>query len=291
MGPTGPGRIASRTLVDVALRTPLYHQVYVVLRSGILEGTYADGSRLPAEHDLCTMFDVSRITVRRALAELQAEGLLRRTRGSGTVVTNRRKASGTRVPLEGMLENLIAMGLETQASVLEFGWVVPSADVAAAMGAPPGALVQRAVRVRSTKDGPFSHLTTYVPERVGRSILAEDLGAHPLLTLLERSGVKVASADQTIGATLADAQTAMRLGVDVGSALLTLTRTVRDDAGQVVEYLQALYRPDRYQYQMSLARVDAAEGGRVWTPWTPTADAAAGRRRRAVGRRGGGRGA
>jgi GntR family transcriptional regulator len=189
-----------------------------------------------------------------------------------------------------MLENLIAMGLETQARVLEFGWVVPSADVAAAMGVPADAQVQRAVRVRSTDGGPFSHLTTYVPERVGRSIAAEDLGAHPLLTLLERSGVRVASADQTIGATLADAQAAMRLGVDVGSALLTLTRAVRDEAGQVVEYLQALYRPDRYLYRMSLARVDAAEGGRVWTPWAPTADAG-GRRRRAPARRGGGRGA
>ena len=91
----------------------------------------------------------------------------------------------------------------------------------------------------------------------------EDLVHHPLLKLIESSGVRIASAEQTITATLADGETAQALEVEFGAPLLLVNRTVYDQTGRAVEHICALYRPDRYQYRMSLAR--AGKGaGKIW---------------------------
>src|SRR6185437_10203218 len=82
-----------------------------------------------------------------------------------------------------------------------------------------------------------------------------DLASKPLLSLLERSGVRVSQAEQVISAKLADMQVAPHLDVEIGSALLKVTRIVRDQRRTPVEFITGLYRPDRYQYAMSLSRV------------------------------------
>jgi GntR family transcriptional regulator len=164
-----------------------------------------------------------------------------------------------------LLENLLAMGLKTTVQVLSFAYVAASAEVARAMEIPIGTLVQKAVRVRRHKGMPFSHLTTYVPEAIGRTFSKVDLGKRPLLVLLEQAGVSVDRADQTITAKLADTIVAPLLEVEVGSALLAVKRQVRDEKGRVVEYIEALYRPDLYEYEMSMLRVAGTESP-VWAP-------------------------
>ena len=73
------------------------------------------------------------------------------------------------------------------------------------------------------------------------------------------------SAEQTITATLADAEVAPHLDCAIGTALLKVSRVVREPAGRPVEYINALYRPDRYQYRMRLSRVKGDSANR-WAP-------------------------
>ena len=123
--------------------------------------------------------------------------------------------------------------------------------------------VQKAVRVRSTTEGPLSYITTWVPGDLARSFGKRELAKQPILLLLEASGVRVGGARQTISARLADAQVASHLGVAVGSALLAVRRLIHDEQGRPVQWLHGLYRPDRYEYQMQLSRVgDIA--AKVW---------------------------
>ena len=128
-----------------------------------------------------------------------------------------------------------------------------------------GAIVQHTVRVRSIEGEPFSHLTTYVPEDIGRSYDRNDLASTPLLALLERCGVVVSSAQQTITAALADARVAPLLNVEVASPLLRIARIVCDQDDRAVEFIVGLYRPDRYQYRMMLNRVQGEEE-KMWSP-------------------------
>jgi GntR family transcriptional regulator len=83
--------------------------------------------------------------------------------------------------------------------------------------------------------------------------------------LLERSGVAAERASQTIGAALAGPEAADALQVEIGSPLLSLTRVVFDPDHRGVEHLHALYRPDRYSFQMDLVR-SGGSGGRRWKP-------------------------
>jgi GntR family transcriptional regulator len=121
------------------------------------------------------------------------------------------------------------------------------------------------VRVRIIDHEPFSHLTTHVPERIGTTYSESELASQPLLTLLERSGASVDRATQEIGAVLASPEVASALDVDIGSALIALTRVVYDARGRGVEHLRALYRPDRYAFRMDLARTGEPDGRR-WSP-------------------------
>ncbi|WP_425405411.1 GntR family transcriptional regulator [Hwanghaeella sp.] len=250
---------------SAALRSPLYHQIYLILRDKILSAEYPHGTVLPGEFDLADYYGVSRITVKRALDELASDGLVMRERGRGTTVTHEGKGPAISAAVEGQLEDLLSMGYETQVRLLDFAYVPAPPEAAAALHLDLGAQVQRAVRTRSKDGVPFSHLTTYVPADLGRSFGPDDMLGKPLLALLEDAGVRVASASQTITATLADHNVAAALDLDVGSALLKVSRTVFDSERRPVEFITALYRPDSYCYQMSLSRVSAA-GANSWSP-------------------------
>lgn len=254
-----------------ALPLPKYHQIYLVLREQLQEGRFADG--LPGELALMRQFGVARVTVRRALQELAGEGLIARERGRGTrPVAAARPAAGDErnagarnktTRLTGLLENLVSTSLNTTVRVLEVDTLPASGEVAQALRVAPGAPVQKAVRVRSTTEGPLSYITTWVPGDLARSFGKRELAKQPILLLLEASGVRVGGAQQTISARLADAQVASHLGVAVGSALLAVRRLIHDEQGRPVQWLHGLYRPDRYEYQMQLSRVgDIA--AKVW---------------------------
>ena len=251
--------------VDDRLPTPLYHQIYLILHDKIVSGAFAADAMVPGEQELMRQFGVSRITAKRALDELAAGGLVVRQRGRGTRVVAQPGAEPVRAGVEGLIENLLEMGLKTEVRLLEFGYVPASPDVAKAMGVAPGAMVQRAVRSRAVKGQPFSYLVTYVPEDVGRTYSKRDLSAKPLLALLERSGVRIGSADQTISATLADTEVAPVLEVEVGAPLLKIRRIVSDQAGRAVEYIIGLYRPDRYQHRQKLERIHEPNRN-SWSP-------------------------
>lgn len=250
--------------LDSGLPTPLYHQIYVLLREQILGGVYGDNELVPTEQELTRRFGVSRITAKRALNELAAEGLVVRRRGKGTTVASRVAVPPVNANISGLLENLLMMGLKTKVEILDLAYVPASEEVAKALGISAGAEVQRAVRVRSIDGAPLSYTTSYVPAALGRTYSRKDLATKPLLELLERAGVLIGSADQSIGAVLADSVVGPRLGVRIGSPLLSVTRTVFDQHGRPVEYIAILYRPDRYQYRMKLARVQGA-ATKLWS--------------------------
>ena len=248
------------------LPLPKYHRIYLVLREQLEEGRFAAG--LPGELALMEQFGVARVTVRRALEQLAGEGLITRRPGRGTHPVGRVAASQTPVRnrqtgLTGLLENIVSMSLNTTVKVLDVDTVAASPAVASALGLAPGASVQKAVRVRSTREGPLSHITTWVPADVARRFGRRELARKPILVLLEESGVKVGRAEQSISARLADAEVAGQLQVAVGSALLAVRRLIFDEQDRPVQWLHGLYRPDRYEYQMQLSRVGSIDA-KVW---------------------------
>lgn len=240
-------------------------RVYLQLGDAIARGSYAVGAVLPGEQKLAAELGVSRVTVRRAMGALEADGLVERRAGAGTTVRACEPRPSMAADFTTLIPQVVQMGHETTARLLSFGYGTAPAAVAAAMQIAPGAQVQTAVRLRLVEDQPFSHLTTYVPEAIARNYTEAELATTPLFRLLERSGVEVETADQSVSATLAAPEVAGHLGLSVGAPLLSLNRVVRDAQGRGVEYLAALYRPDMFRLEMTLSRVGAGET-RHWAP-------------------------
>ena len=240
-------------------------QVYLILRDRILSNALAPGARLPTEVDLARYHRVSRVTVRRALAELSREQLIERRRASGTRVIYQPPAKPMTADIANVLATLVEMGERTTSKLLSFGYIPAAGPVAEALGVTSQDKLQRSVRVRSSDGLPFSYLVAHVPDRIGRTYARRELAAKPLLALLERSGVKIERASQRVSAVLATPETAHALKVGIGSPLIELVRVVYDRDGRGVEHLHALYRPDRSKLEMDLVR-SGKPSERTWSP-------------------------
>ncbi len=252
-----------------AIETSKTHKFYLLLKERITSGVFQPGHRLPSEPNLAASHGLSRVTIRRALDGLARDGLITRLPGAGTFVSDGSVKAPFVADLSNMLAHLVAMGRATRVKLLSFGYVTPSAAIADALKLAQGERTQSSVRVRYLDDVPFSYLSTHVPERIGITYSESDLASRPLLELLERSGVIADVADQTISATLAGPDTAEALGVEIGSALISLTRVVHGSDGRGIEHLSALYRPDMHAFHMKLLRAgDSAS--RHWNPTTGT---------------------
>jgi len=250
-------------------------QVYLILRDRILSGAVGFGAKLPTENELAEFHGVSRVTVRRALGELARERLIERRRSAGTRVIYRPSPAPMTADISGVLANLAEMGRRTAVKLLSFDYVPAEGAVAQALGVGSDQLLQRSVRVRSVDGLPFSFLTTHVPESVSVTFTRQELASRPLLDLLERAGVKVEYARQRISAGLATPDVARALGLRTGSPLIELVRVVYDQAGRGVEHLHALYRPDRYAFEIDLVRSGAAKA-KAWSPIVHRSDKAGG---------------
>ena len=240
-------------------------RVYLALREDILNRTYAPGQSLPGEQKLAKTFEVSRVTIRRALESLQSDGLIEKLASVGTVVCDQSAHSQMAMDFSTLMPQLAEMGRSTTAQLLSFTYGPAPQHVADAMRLNAGTNVQIATRVRSADQQPFSHLTTYVPEAIACNYSEKDLATTPLFELLERSGVEIDNAHQSVSATLASPTVAEALGIAVGAAVLSLQRVVCDSNGDGVEFLSARYRPDLFRLDMTLARVKEGNS-RYWEP-------------------------
>jgi GntR family transcriptional regulator len=251
---------------------PLYHKVYLLLRQRLIDGVYAVDQALPGEHALAREYGCSRLTVRRALDALAAEGLVSRRQGRGTYAQMPPQLAA---PQQGgdvaaLVRRINDMGSHTQVRLLEAVMEPANAAVAACLEVATGSLVQRALRVRSYEGVPFSYLKTYVPGDIGRRITRKALGTRPLHRILDELGVSISRAQQSVTAVLADPSAAEALELPVGAALLQIRRLVRDAAGRPVEYLDARYRPDRYEYRLDMTAHSRA-GVPLWRSAAPAA--------------------
>jgi GntR family transcriptional regulator len=245
--------------IDRTQPTPLYHQIFVQLRDRINEGAFADGSLLPGEQEISEIFQVSRITAKRALDEIAAAGLAVRQQGRGTLVRRTPEATSLRGTVENLALSLRRHSNVTTVRLHEFGYVPAPADAAGALGLAPGDEVQRVIRVWIGQNGPFSHLTTFVPVAIARGWSRADLEAKPLAVLIAEQGIKMSRAEESISATLAEGAIATRLELAPGAPLLAILRTLYDQHDRPIEHLSALYPPERYRYSISLSEGPARE--------------------------------
>lgn len=233
---------------------PLYRVIKAVLKERILSGEYTVGQRLPSENQLMRIFDVSRVTARQALHQLQKERLVVSHQGKGYFVA-RAKAVQDLSRLQGLGESVADRGFSTHSKVLGFEEVDADERVAAALELEPGSRVCCLKRVRHINGQPVSHDISYFPIDIGRRLKEFDLVQNDVFVLLEDSlGFELGVADLKIEANLADASLAQMLEMEAGTPLLRIERLTLDESGRPVDFEYLHGRGDAYQFRIRVPR-------------------------------------
>lgn len=225
-----------------------------MLRQRIEEGHYRAGEKLPREAMLAEEWEVSRATLRAALAQLEQLSLVVRKQGLGTFVSKPAPIQQGPV-LHGSIDALIAATQLTGTTDvrIERGSDLPL-PVAERLGLTDsvGTVITRR---RIGEDGAsFGWLVNYLSDTLAETVTPEELYESTLLELLLKQGVSVQSAIQSIRARVADVDAAKALDIDVGAPVLAVERLVYDSDGRPVELLHSYYRSDVYQYRVSFTR-------------------------------------
>ncbi|MEN8516774.1 GntR family transcriptional regulator [Burkholderia sp. RS02] len=251
-----------RTNVVPLSAAPLYVQIKDTLRARILDGTYAPHSRMPSEHELCAMFDVSRITVRQALGDLQKEGLLFKLHGKGTFVS-KPKAFQNVTSLQGFAEAMSSMGYEIVNQLRSVRTVKADRHLATKLHVPEGAPLVEIHRVRLLNREPVSLEQTWVPEALGKRLAGADLATRDIFLILENDcGIPLGHADVSINAILADDEIVDALRVEESSPVLRIERLTHDASGAPIDYEYLYFRGDAFQYRLRIDRQKARKPAR-----------------------------
>lgn len=236
--------------------TPLYFQLFTLLKNRILNGSIPYREQMPTEEELAKGFNVSRITAKRALDDLAAAELVERRRGKGTFVTYTSAVESVHAPLVGELEKLVNNAKRTHIKVLDVGKQLPPGDVAAEMGLDRGELAWRATRIRCTEeDVPYGHLISWTIG-IAKGYTKRDLERRVRLDILKDNGIRIAKIEQTISAVPARDFFAEALNMDIGEPALLMVRRIYDDHNRLVDILYCHHNPRRFHFRLEL---DAGE--------------------------------
>ena len=247
-----PTRLSVQTPRARVEAPPLYQRLLDLLRSQIESGRYAVGEQLPTEQVMQTSFGVSRSTVRSALRVLTDEGLVRPTPGVGTVVIRSRPPVQPSL-LRGFTEDLARRGVPTEARVISARIVDPPPHVADRLELLPDEQVLHLVRLRLVAGAPLTLMDNFVPASLG--IGPDEDFTGPLYELIERNHkYYITYGRDAIAAAAARPEAAAVLDVPVGSPVLTIKRTAFIGHDRPIEYVEAIVRPDHYEYNVTLLR-------------------------------------
>ena len=227
--------------------SPLYHQLMQRIIADIEQGTYPTGSRIPPEHELEQLYQVSRVTVRRALAELTTEGLLERKQGKGTFVAMPKG-------------NVQLKNLHSFHDSCKINQVQPSTDVihvkektathvdAEELNLPTGSRVIETLRVRRADGIPvvlernrFSMAYAYLQDL--------DLTGS-LYSLLREYGVEPKLAVHDVSLHFASAEEAQLLAVEERAPLVSLHEVIFDQRGRPLHNSIQLIRGERFVFRI-----------------------------------------
>jgi GntR family transcriptional regulator len=231
--------------------TLLHRQLYVLLREQIVTGRYHAGDRLPTQDELCRQFSISRITVRRALTDLQDEGLIRNEQGVGAFVTAgiERLKRGPDFSFIGDMRRVLA---ETTMQLLLLEMQRCPPDVAQALGLPPASEALHVVRTRSKDGQPVALIDGWIPPPFADNVTAAGLQEKSLHELIAGGFDKLGRVAQEVNAALADPIVAQGLKVDLNSAVLRMTRLVHHREGPPVHYVTVWTTPLRTRLVMAI---------------------------------------
>lgn len=230
--------------------TPLYQQLKEIIRAMIDKGELKPGDQIPSENELAERYKVSRITIRRTLADLVKEGLLSRKQGKGTFVAAP-KIERELVSVSSFSDRMRSKGYIPGARVISIKLIEASSEVRKNLGLTEGELVIAIERLRLTNGEPVVLENSFISYSAFPGVLEADINMGSLYQFLkEKYKIVPSSSKKTLELTIANEYEARLLQIYPGQPLFLLKALVLSDDNRPVEYVKTLLRGDRFKFQI-----------------------------------------
>ncbi len=243
---------------------PVYYQIKNKIQEWIVSKEYLPGERLPSENELARIFEVSRLTVRQAIALLDQEKLVFRRRGEGTFVTqDSQLIDSLGLEFSGFMDDLFYQVSKSVTKSVEITQV-PASKIVQEKLEISDDTVYRVQRVRELNNYLFAYTVNYLPNDIGSQITRDMLLKEPMLKILEvKLGYDFDEAFQTIEASFSDQEVSARLEIPSGSPILYVERIMYDKNQKPIEYVQSSYRGDLYKYVVRM-KLNKEDKEKMW---------------------------
>jgi GntR family transcriptional regulator len=233
---------------------PRHEQITSWIRQQIESGYYKVDEKLPSENDLSDKFDVSRVTVRRALQTLENEQLIYRRQGLGSFVKDNRPPQSF-VRLTDFVEDMRRAGMKASSKVMMLSPVTVPEQIASILKIDADKTVIRLDRLRLGDGKPIAFDITWLPVFYGQLIDGYDLSEQTIYGILEQDfDIPVESGRYRIEAANADGNLATNLNINEGDALLLIDRLSFTVGKKPIYYQKRYYRTDRIVYELIVER-------------------------------------
>jgi GntR family transcriptional regulator len=245
--------------IDRRSPIPFYFQLTKLLTAEIESGRWAVGERLPSEPAICKQFGVSRTTVRQALSGIESEGLIRREKGRGTFVAERRSGGWLLQSAHGFHEEAERAGRTVRSRVLRRAVEPLPAWATDVLRLRPGSSGVTVERLRWMDDRLVMYVLSHFPAEVAETLLAADLETTSLYRVLEdRQSLTVAGGRRVVEAVRAERELAKLLEVEPGSPLLYVEAVSWDGGLTPFECYRAWHRADRTKIDVQVVHGEVA---------------------------------
>ena len=239
--------------IDRSNPTPLYFQLERELLSKIEGDVWSPGQLIPTESEICEMYDVSRTTVRQALANLVRRGVIVRRAGKGTFVREKRILSDPRGILQGGMERA---GLTPRRKVLGFETIRSEPGVVDELELPDGSDILKVTRLLLGNQTPIALTEIFMHKALVPQLVQADFEEMNTYEVLARLGIHLAWGSVTVEARRADDDESAVLEMTPGSPVLTTRRVTHLPDGRPFEVVRWIGRADMVIFN---ARFDSLE--------------------------------
>ncbi|MDF2484669.1 MAG: yvoA [Herbinix sp.] len=230
---------------------PRYMQVMNYYIPLIKSGKLKEGEKMPTEEEICELFNISRITVRRALDGLQQDGYIYKQQGKGSFVMM--KKTGFQLNhLKGFTEEMKTLGKVPSSEIITFDIVTPKEKVAEVLNIDKSQKIYLLERLRLADGVPIAIERVHLPFYRFPTLRNANLKDSLYEILQYQFGCESYKGVQEIHAGLASEEEAKLLQIAPSCAVLHINRTTYEQDGAAYEYVESTYRGDQYQFTVTL---------------------------------------
>lgn len=240
--------------IDHNSKYPIYYQLYVFLKEAILSGDIKPGTYIPSENEMLAAYGVSRITIRRAIADLEHDGLLKRHRGKGSIVLQQKSLSDLN-RLYSFSESARQRGEQFKYIVISGGVVQASGKVMQKLNLPLDEKVFELKRMFLINGRVAGITTAYLPYRKEWANIFDDFGeTTSLFGRLKDSNILIDYAEETIEVVKPSAEVRKSLFLEGDTQAIYSEHKTYDVNGDIIIYTESYTASDKFKYTIKIKR-------------------------------------